>query len=384
MNLARILAVAGKEWNEIVRDRIYLSLTLLLPLIMMFVFGNGMARDVTNVPLAILDEDKSAASRDYAQHFADCQSFKFIGYLRSMDDAKGLLNRGEARVVIVIPDKFGEQLGQGMPVSVQTIVDGTITISIESIRGYVEAINASASSQIALNYAARRYAADPQRVAALMQPVRLETRYLYNEELQSIWMIAPSLVMIILMWVVPMLMCLAVVREKETGSIYNIYSSTIKRGEFLIGKLIPVSAIAFLNGLLLWGMATYYFHAPFRGSVPLFTLALFGYVVSCCTLGLVASIFVKTQVAAMMIVVICGAMVAMRYSGMFQPIADMDTFSRGIAHSFPAMYFNNVIEGAYLKGAGWAQLWPNLVFLCLYPFAVLAVGVGLFHKVARQ
>ena len=384
MNLARIFAVAKKEWREIVRDPIYLSLTLLLPLIMMFVFGSGMAQDVENVPLAILDEDKSAASRDYAQHFADCKSFKFLGYLNGFDQGKTLLNNGETRVLVVIPDKFGERLGQGMPVSVQTIVDGTITISIESIRGYVEAINASASSEIALKYAARQYAVDPARVAAMMQPVQVDTRYLYNEEVKSIWMIAPSLVMIILMWVVPMLMCLAVVREKETGSIYNIYSSTIKRAEFLIGKLIPVSAIAFVNALLLWAMAVYYFHAPFRGSEALFALALFAYVVSCCTLGLIASIFVQTQVASVMIVVILGAMVAMRYSGMFQPIADMDAFSRGIAHIFPAMYFSNVVEGAYLKGSGWAQLWPDVTFLCLYPFIVLGVGVGLFHKVTAK
>ncbi|HWD38007.1 MAG TPA: ABC transporter permease [Fimbriimonas sp.] len=381
MNFARIKAVARKEWKELTRDRIFLSLAFLLPAMMMMLFGYAMSRDVENVPLSILDLDRSSASRDFSRHFTDSRYFRFKGYLKDMREAQSKLDDGTLRVVIVIPDRFEQRIDQGLPADVQPIFDGAITISVRTIRGYVEAIIGAASADVQQTYLAKRMGVSPQRTAQLMQPLRLETRYLYNEEIKSIWIMAPALVMIIMMWIVPILMSVSVVREKETGSIYNIYSSSIKRSEFILGKLAPIVLIAAINGFLLWMLAVFYFQAPFRGNAIVFSVAVIAYAASICGLGLLASLFVRTQQAALLAAVIMGAVVAMNYSGVFTPIAEMGPSTAFISHLFPAMYFNRIVEGTFLKSASFAQLEPDLLTLLFYPVAMFGFANLLFKKV---
>lgn len=383
MNLKRVLAVARKEWCELTRDRIYLALAFVLPTMMMLLFGYSMSQDVEHVKLAVLDLDHSAASRDYVSHFTNGKYFRLVGHLRSMDDAQALFRNSKAVAILVIPNRFEERLNQGLPADVQTILDGTITLSIRTIRGYVEAINASASVDVQTKYFAQRFHLKPQRAAALMQPLRVQVRYLYNEEIKNIWMMAPDLILMIIMWAMPMLMSLSVVREKETGSIYNVNASTISRAEFLAGKLIPVIGICTANSMILWALAVFYFHAPFRGNAFLFAAAVVLYVVGAISLGLLASVFLRTQQSALMVMIILGAIVGTRYSGMFIPLAQMDAGSQFIAHLFPAAYFNVIVEGSFLKGAGWSELASSFMALLAYPFVTLTLGHFLFHKVSK-
>jgi ABC-2 type transport system permease protein/ribosome-dependent ATPase len=382
MKLTRILALATKEWRELSRDRIYLALAFLLPSLMLFVFGYGINTDVENVPLAILDEDRTAASREYAGRFSDCRYFSFRGDLRSMAEANRALIRGDVRFVLLIPSGFGQKIAEGRPVDVQTIADGSTLVALSSIRGYVEAINGAANAEILRAYLARHAALPPDVAMEKLQPVRVEARYVYNEQLKSIWALAPSLIMVIMMWALPVLMAVAVVREKETGSIYNVYASTISRAEFLLGKLLPVFLIAVADGLVLTAMTVFYFGAPFRGNVLVYLFGMACYALCVTSLGLLASMFVRTQAAAMMIVVILGAIVATRYGGIFQPVDKLDPVSQGIAHLFPAMYFQNVVMSSFLKGAPLAQFAPDLVVLALYPVGILWLCGRLFSKVS--
>jgi ABC-2 type transport system permease protein/ribosome-dependent ATPase len=198
--------------------------------------------------------------------------------------------------------------------------------------------------------------------------------------MKSVWTIAPVIMMFVLMITPPFLTALGVVREKENGSIYNIYASTVTRGEFLIGKLTPYVAISVINFLILWLMATQLFGAPFKGGPLFYFLASVVYV-SCTTgIGLLVSLFVRTQVAAMMLTVIVTIVPSVLYSGLLVPIASMDPAGRFEAHLFPAMYYADIVLGSFLKGVGLEQLWGKVLALLVYAGALWTASFLMFHK----
>jgi ABC-2 type transport system permease protein len=386
MKLQRVGAVAYKEWREVLRDRLVFSLSFLLPVLLMLVFGYGMTRDVENVPFAVVDYDHSASSRDYAHHFIDSRYFQFRGYLIDEREASRMLVDGTIRAVIIIPEQFQQRLSAGQEAQVQTLLDGTFTRSIRIVQGYIEAIHTAAVGEMQMSYVARHTGVSLEQARELMQPLKLEVRYLYNEEVRSIWAMAPSLIMLILTLVAPLLTALGVVRERETGAIYNVYASTASRAEFLAGKLLPYVLISFVDGFLLWLMVVYQFRVPFRGSLGLFLLATLVYVLSTASFGLLLSLVVRSQQAALMISVIVSFLVVNQFSGIFTPVSSLTGLNALIAHLLPAMYYNDVIEGSFLKaGAGVAASplvthgWKVGV-MALQSAVVLALAHRLFHK----
>ena len=379
----RIVAIAAKEWREILRDRIYFLLAFVLPPMLMLVFCYGISQDVEHVPFAIVDYDRSAMSRDYAHHFIVSRYFDYRGQLANGRDAERLLADRAAVLVLVIPERFEEQLLSGRAVGVQALLDGTFPQRARTVQGYIEAINAIAGGELQVGFVAKRLGIDTARALALLQPLHLEVRYLYNPELRSVWGVAASMMMFILIMTAPLLAALSVVREKETGSIYNIYASTVGRGEFIVGKLLPNVAISFINALVLWGMAMWYFGAPFKGAIGFFLLATLLYVLCTSSLGLVVSMLVRTQQAALMIAVIASVIIALQFSGMLTPVALLTGPNYLLARALPAMYYQNVVLGAFLKGSGWAVLWPDALVLALYSLAVLGAVVLLFRKRTR-
>lgn len=380
MKLKRVLAVAQKEWREILRDRIYLMLAFVMPAVLMVVYGYGMSQDVENVTLAIVDEDHTPMSRDYAQHFAASRHFAFQGYLGAAREADALLADGRLRVVIVIPSQFERQLLAGRKAVVQTIVDGSFTTIARTVQAYVNAISGAADAGLKLRVLSARQGLSPARAAALIQPVQLQVRYLYNQEVRSVWAIAPSLIMFTLMLVVPLLTSLSVVREKESGAIYNVYASTISRGEFIAGKLLPAIAISAVNAVLLWLIATQYFGAPFKGELALFGLATLLFIVGASGLGLLVSFLVRTQTAAIIVTAVLTTLLAMQFSGLLTPVSSMTGAAYWIAQASPTSYYENVILGTFMKGTGFAVLWPDLLFLAGFGVLTLALAHRLFSK----
>lgn len=382
MNLRRVLAVARKEWREILRDRIFFTLAFLLPPVLMVVFGYGMTQEVEHVPIAVVDYDHSPSSRDYAQLFIQSRYFDFQGYLPSDREAARRLADGTLRVALIIPEQFHQRLAQGGTAEAQTLMDGTLPITTRTIRSYVDAINAASSADLQAASVARRLGVSLERARGMLQPVRLDVRYLYNQEARSIWTIAPLVILVIMMWTTPLLVSVSVVREKETGALYNIATSTISRAEYLAGKALPNILINTFNIAILWLIATRYFHAPFKGSLGVFTAATVLFVICGTGLGLLVSLLVKTQQAALMVVVILGTMIATEYSGLYTPIADLRGATWLVAHAFPAMYYANVIEGAFLRGAGWGELWKQVLILGIYGTVVLFLAHRWFHKIS--
>lgn len=383
MNLRRVAAVAQKEWREIVRDRIYFLLAFVLPPVLMLVFGYGVTEDVENVAFAVVDHDRSAHSRDYIERYRATRYFRFYGDAGSLRAADRLLADRRVEVVLVIPERFQEDLLAGRATRVQALIDGTFTVQARTVNAYVESINAAVNAELAAGYVARRLGVTPARAQALLEPLRVEVRYLYNQELKSVWGVAASMMMFILILTAPLLAALSVVREKETGSIYNIYAATISRAEFLAGKLAPNVLISFVNALVLWAIGVYYFDAPFKGSLAFFLPATLLYVICTSSIGLLVSTGVRTQQAALMVSVIIAIVIAMTFSGMITPVSSLTGATYVVAHWLPAMHYNDIALGAYLKGAGWAVLWWPVLVLALHAAVLLMAVYLLFHKRTR-
>jgi ABC-2 type transport system permease protein/ribosome-dependent ATPase len=267
MNLRRVMVVAGKECREIARDRVFLALAFALPVMWILVFGYTMTFDVQNVPFVVLDFDHSARSRDFAYRFISSRYFDFRGYLANEHQADQLLAAAKVRLVITIPEHFARDLAAGGNTQVATMIDGTFPNRAQTIQAYAESISQDYNVAVRAQRIAGELGVPYERALVLMQPVRLEIRYLYNQALRSIWSVAPSLVMLTLMFVPSLLTALVIVREKENGSIYNIYCSTVTRGEFLLGKMIPSVTISFIDALVLTAIAAWYFGAPFKSGL---------------------------------------------------------------------------------------------------------------------
>lgn len=383
MNIRRIAAVASKEWREITRDRMFFILAFLIPFVWMLVFGYGMVLDVEDIPYAVLDYDRSELSRDYLHRFQQSRYFDFRGAVRDEREIKALLGGGTVRAVIIVPEKFQERLLEGHAVDVQTLVEGIIPLRSDIIKGYVIAINAAFSRDMAAQYVARLRRLPLEQAEALMEPVRLEVRYLYNQAVKSAWTMAPSLMMMVLSLFPPLLTALGIVREKERGSIYNIYSSTVTRHEFLLGKLLPYTMISVINILVLWSMAVWLFGAPFKGD-PLFFFAASVIFVLCTTgIGLVVSMFVKTQQAALIVTLLVSLIPTINYSGMFFPASSLTGGAQVASYLFPAKYYTEIIRGSFLKGVGFDVLWQDVAILVAYAATLRMIALFLLTKRPR-
>ena len=380
MNLSRVRVMVSKEWRETTRDRMFLTLAFLIPLVWMIVFGYGMVFDVEHIPYAVVDRDHSALSRDYLSRFQQSRYFAFQGMVGDEKEIDALLAQGTVRAVIIVPEKFQERLREGRSVAVQTLLDGTFPLRSDITKGYVIAINADFSQETLVHYLARVKHVSLDHARLMLEPVRFEVRYLYNQEVRSAWTIAPTLVMLVLSLSPPLLSALGIVREKERGSIYNIYSSTVTPFEFLIGKLFPYAVISSINVIILWLLAVYVFGAPFKGNPLFFFVASVLFILCTTGIGLVVSMFVRTQQAALIITLLISIIPTINYSGMLVPVSSLTAGAQIISHLFPAMYYTNIIRGTFLKGVGLDVLWFDVVILMLYAVVLRLVAHQLFTK----
>jgi ABC-2 type transport system permease protein len=380
MNLRRVTAVAWKEWRETVRDRLFLLMAFLLPTLWMVVFGYGLVLDVEHVPFAVLDRDRSSLSRDYLYRFIESRYFDYRGSVENDRDIDRMLGNTSIRAAIIVPDRFEEELLAGRPVSVQTLLDGSFPLNADITKGYVIAVNTAFSQELVTDYLSRTEGLTPDMARRLVQPVSLETRYLYNEEVKSSWSMVPALIMFTLMVSSPLLTALGVVREKETGAIYNIYSSTVSRAEFLVGKLVPYSIISAINVVVLWLIAVVLFRVPFKGSFALFFAASLLFVFCSTGIGLVVSLFVRTQMAALIITIIIAMIPTILFSGLLVPVSSLSPGAWVQAHFFPGMYYTNILRGSFLKGLGWESIWTDMIALAGIAVALRVTAYLLFTK----
>jgi ABC-2 type transport system permease protein len=372
---SRVSAIVLKETREILRDPIYLGLAIVVPALVMTLLGLGFVLDVKNLPVAFYDQDHSPLSRDYIYSFTNSEYFKLVTFATDLDNVDELLQSGKVRAVVIIPPDFSRELNDGKRATVQILVDGSFATRALIVSGYMAAIDGQFSARMASEYLVRR---GITRTSLL--PVDVEGRVWFNPSLESKNSIVPGFLVISLMFYPGLLASLVIVREKERGTIFNLYCSPVSRWEVIVGKAIPYIGLAFVDYFLLFALCLFVFHARFVGSFLVLTIAALLYIACCIGLGLVISVFCRTQVAAMLITFVGLMTPSMLFSGMITPIASMDRSAQAISHLIPASYFMGMVRGVFLKGLGISYYLTDFLTLGLFALVVYGIAMLAFRK----
>lgn len=380
MSVKRMVAVTVKETREIARDKLFAVLAFGLPTFLMLLLGFSLSTDVEHVPIAIVDNDNTYASRDFANRFASSRYFHLVAIAYDDRQLDPLLRNNVVRAVIVIPRHFSKNIYGMRPAPVQVLLDGTYTSRANITKGYISSVMAGMNARLMAEYVSRLKGVPVDQAQIAVQPMSVDTRFLYNPSVKSILTVPPRLLILILYTVPPLLTSVRVVKEKETGSVFNVYASTITRAEYLIGKLVPYVCIAFINGIVLFIIAVLVFGAPFRGSLPFFLVSTVAYVLATCSLGLAISTLTSTQASAITFTTIITLISGANYSGVLAPVASLSLGGQKFAHLFPCMFYMRVIEGTFLKGTGAAQLWQDFLILLLFSGVFFLISYLRFHK----
>lgn len=372
----RTLSVLRKEAREILRDPYTLSIALVLPLVMLFLFAYGVNTDVRNIQLAVLDFDQSAASRDYVRAYFSSGYFDSVGAVRNYEQAGDMLDRDTADAVLVILPSFGRNLSSGGQAQVQTLLDGSYTPSAQVAESYIKAINNAYNGQIISQYIERQTGKSVDQYISL----QVQSRVLYNPGMKSVNAIVPGLFGVILMALPPLLSALAIVREKESGSIQQVFVSPIRPLELIVGKLIPYVVIAFMEMLIVLAGGILWFGVPFRGNLAIFLAASVLYVLCTVAVGLLISTLTRSQVTAGLLAIVLTVMPSMLFSGFLFQIHTMPSPMQVYANAFPARYFIDISRALALKGQNFSSVLPAMGFLAVYAAGLILLSALRFKK----
>ena len=362
-SLRRLSAYSLREGLELLRDPIRLAFALLGTAILMLVFGYGITFDVEDLTYAVLDRDQSQESQRYLEGLAGSRYFIEQPPLLTHDEMDRRLASGEITVAIEIPPGFGKAVLRGEQPEVFARIDGAMPFRAETIEGYILGLHHGYLTDLSL----RTHGEAPDFSAAT-----IEQRYRYNQAFASIYAMVPSIIPLLLVLIPAILMAVGVVREKELGSITNLYVTPVTRLEFLLGKQAPYVLVGFINFLILAAMAVFLFGVPLEGSTSVLFLGALLYVIATTGVGLVISAFTKTQTAALFGTAIATLLPAIQFSGLMQPVSSLEGGAYAIGHSFPMMYFLNISVGSFTKALGYAELQGDVLALLIF-FPVLTL-----------
>ncbi len=372
----RIAQMLIKEFIQILRDPRMRTVIFVMPLVQTLVFGYAVTTDVTRIPTAIFDLDNSRASRELTARFTGSGYFDVAAYVDREDQARDLVDHGTVKAVLQMNKGFGDDLRAGRTAAVQVIVDGTDSNTAGIVLNYAGQI-AGRFSETVLQTRIIRATGAPATPAR----VTVETRAWFNENLESRNFYVPGVIVLIVTLVTLMLSSMAVVREKEIGTIEQIMVTPIKQAEFILGKTLPFALIGFADVALVTVMAAYWFDVPVRGSLWLLIGATSLYLMSTLGIGLLISTISRTQQQAMMSAFFY-YFPAMLLSGFVFPIANMPEAVQWLTYLNPLRYFLVIIRGIFLKGVGPEILWPQMAALFILGTATLWVATRRFQKTA--
>jgi ABC-2 type transport system permease protein len=366
--------VIVKEFRQLRRDKRMIPAMIVGPVIQLLVFGIAANNDVTNVPLLVLDDDHTPASRALVDRFTSSGYFQLTRSVASEAEIEPPLLRGSAQLGLVIPRGYGRDASAGRTPRLQLIVDGSDSTSAVVGLGYASRIIIQAGADAVTARLARQgLPTDPTGVS-------LVSRVWYNPDLKSRWFYVPAVLAMVLMLVTMLLPSMAVVREKEMGTLEQIIVTPIRSWQLILGKLLPFACIGFFDTLLITGLAVLLFQVPLRGSLALLVFLTIPFLLCTLGLGLLVSTIVRTQQQAMMTAVYL-VMVPMIYlSGLIFPIENMPPLIQRFTVVIPLKYYAHIIRGVFLKGSGIGVLWPDAVALLVIGATVLTLAALRFRK----
>jgi len=370
-SIRRLFAVATREGKELLRDKVRLAFALLGALFMMVIFGYGISLDVENLAFAVYDQDQSPQSRAYLEAFRGSRYFAEQAPIRDSAQLHKRLQRSEIKLALEIPPGFGRDLYAGRQPVVAAWIDGGMPFRAETSRNYVEAVHQANLEKLA----ALSSKAQPGQ-----SPVRLETRFRYNQDVVSVNAIGPGVMALILAFIPAMLTALGIVREKELGSITNFYATPLTRLEFLLGKQAPYLAISLINLALLVAMNRWLFGVPFKGSALALACGGLLYLLATTSLGLLISAFTRTQIAAILGTMIITSLPTIQLSGLIVPRSSLDGSAALMGQLFPAGYFLDIAVGTFTKALSLRELWPQCLALLGFFLGFTGLSLAMLKK----
>jgi ABC-2 type transport system permease protein len=374
MRLTRLLAVARKEVLQIVRDARSLIIVVLMPAVLVLLFGYGVNLDLKGMPVYVLDQDGSQQSQDMLKHFQASEYFHVARVVTSYPQLTRALDDGHAKMGIVIPWDFSQRLSDGRPVEVQALVDGSDDNTANVLIGYAQAVVQGYSAQIQIDWLrARGLSIQPSAMS-------VETRTWYNEDLESSAFIIPGVLALVMSVIGAFLTSLTIAREWERGTMEQLISTPVTAMEIMLGKLAPYFVLGMLDTVISATIAIYWFHVPFRGSWITLMGASALFMVVVLALGFYISVLAKSQFAASQIALLITFLPAFLLSGFLFSIEQMPIALQWITRILPARYYVSALKDIFLKGTPARLLSAELIPLAVFAFVLALVATRSFHK----
>ena len=372
-SLRRLYSYTLREALELQRDPVRGIMALFGSLLLMVIIGYGITMDVNDLRFSVLDRDQTVLSNNYINNLSGSRYFEEMPPLHSYDAIDRAMQANTITMALEIPPGFARDIQRGQPVTIAVWIDGAVPNRAETIQGYVQGMHQQWLTQLSTE----RLGRPPQSA------IQVETRFRYNPDVKSLPAMVPAVIPLMLLMIPAMLAALSVVREKEMGSIMNLYVTPVTRTEFLLGKQLPYIAMAMVSFLLMVLMAITVFGVPVKGSFLTLALATLLFVVFSTGLGLFASIFTKSQIAAIFITMLVTMLPAVSYSGLMTPVSSLEGAGRVIGDSHPATYMLLISRGVFGKGLDFGDLAPYFLPLLAAAPLILLASILLLKKQER-
>lgn len=358
LNLKRVLAVIRKEFSQIRRDKRTIAIIIMMPIMELLLFGYATSTSVEHIAAVVLNNDISAESSALLDSFTNSQYFDIDYSASSLDQVRGFIDRGDAKVGIIIPPEYSNDIRSGRTAQIQLVIDGSDPTTAQTILSSAGAVVQSLSVEIV-----------SQSLGAQMpQPLDLRSRVWYNPDMSSVYFNVPGLIGVILQTVTLMLTSFSIVRERERGTLEQLIVTPITKMELMIGKIIPYIILGFVDIVLALGLSIFWFRVPVSGSIALLLMFSVVFLFSALGMGLLISTVSKSQLQAMQLSMFM-IMPNILLSGYMFPREAMSAPIYAISNLFPLTFFLDVLRGIILKGNGFG----DLVFEF---FVLLAFGAG--------
>lgn len=372
-SLGRALSYSQRESLELRRDPVRATLALLGTAILMFIIGYGINLDVENLSYAVLDRDQTGLSQNYALNLSGSRYFIEKPPIADYQDLDRRMRSGDISLAIEIPPGFARDIARGKPVEVGAWVDGAMPTRAETIRGYVQGMHLLWLADLATHRLGQ----------SMGQAATIETRYRYNPDVKSLPAMVPAIIPLLLMMIPAMLTALSVVREKELGSILNLYVTPVTRTEFLLGKQLPYLLLGMLNFAMLTVLAVTVFGVPVKGSLLTLTLAALIFIICSTGFGLLASTFTNSQIAALFVTMIGTIIPCVQFAGLLNPVSSLEGMGALIGQVYPATHFLTISRGVFSKALDVGDLASSFWPLTLAAPVILGLSVLLLKKQER-
>jgi ABC-2 type transport system permease protein len=370
--MLRLRRLVWKEFLELRQNPRLFGIVVVAPILQLTMLGYAATTDVKDVPVVIADGDRTAQSRSLVARFDASRNFSVIDTVTTVRDVDPYLQRGEAWVALAIPQGYGRALQDGEAVGLQVIADGSDSNSTTVALGYATALVGEYAGELVGG-------ASPAASPASSQ-IDLRIRVFFNPQLESRFFMIPGVLALLLLIVTANLAAMAIVREKELGTLEQLNVTPLRRWELIAGKLLPYGAIAMIDVLLVTAVAVFWFEVPFRGSFTLLLATSLLYVVCTLALGLFISTISETQQQAMMTATFFFLTPMIYLSGFIFPIENMPPVIQYSTYLIPLRYFLVIVRGIFLKGIGLDLLWPQVLALAGWGAVVLALAVARSRK----